>query len=45
MNRQWLVFVVIAGLVLSGPQAVRADLFEESLDAMGSRQAGGGAAG
>ena len=36
MNRQWLVFVIIAGLVLSGPQAVRADLFEESLDAMGS---------
>ena len=36
MNRQWLVLVVIAGLVLSGPQAVRADLFEEALGAMGS---------
>ena len=45
MNRQWLVLVVIAGLVLSGPQAVRADLFEESLASDGQRQAGGGAAG
>ena len=45
MNRRWLVLVVIAGLVLSGPQAVRADLFQEALDTMGSRQAGGGAAG
>ena len=34
MGRQWLVFVVIAGLVLSGPQAVRADLFEEALQAL-----------
>ena len=36
MGRQWLVFVVIAGLVFPGPQAVRADLFEEALQAMGS---------
>ena len=36
MGRQWLVLVVIAGLVLSGPQAVRADLFEDALAAMGS---------
>ena len=36
MNRRWLVLVVIAGLVLSGPQAVRADLFEEALGAMGA---------
>ena len=38
MNRRWLVLVVIAGLVLSGPQAVRADLFEEALAAMGSNK-------
>ena len=34
MSKQFLVFVAIAGLVLSGPQAVRADLFEEALQAL-----------
>ena len=36
MRKQFLVFVVIAGLVFSGPHAVRADLFEEALAALGS---------
>ena len=35
MSKRWLVLVVIAGLVFPG-HAVRADLFEDALDAMGS---------
>ena len=34
MKGRWLVLLVVAGLLLSGPPSVRADLFEDSLAAL-----------
>ena len=34
MKRRWLVLLVVAGLLLSGPPDARADLFEDSLAAL-----------